>query len=161
MKKIILLTVLLFSGFCAKSQVLNQQANWPNSNWTLAGSYDSNPSIFTGNPTTNSSNFSFDDDEGGSGSINNIAAQSPTINLTNAYNAGETVLTVSSDYVLNVYGTETITMQYWDADTNTWLNWGTSFGSTTPGAPTVNFCAGPFVDFNSVELNISIFTCTQ
>jgi hypothetical protein len=162
MKKTILLFTLLLSGFCSIAQVLNQNANWPNASWDLAGSYDSDPTIFTGNPTTNSSSFSFDDDEGGSGSINNVAAQSPNINLTNAYNAGETVLTVSSDYVLNVYGTETITLQYWNADNDTWLNWGTPYGSTTtPDAPTVNFCVGPFVDFNSVELDISNFTSTQ
>jgi hypothetical protein len=161
MKKNILLIVLLFSGFCAISQVLNQPASWPNSNWTLAGSYDSNPLIFTGNPTTNSTNFSFDDDEGGASSVNNVAAQSPTINLTNAYNAGETILTVNSTYVLNVYQTETITLQYWDADSNAWVNWGSPYGTDTTNPPNVNFCSGNFDAFNSVELNIASFTSTQ
>ena len=109
MKKIILLFSLLCCSYYTIAQVLNQPANWPNSSWTLAGSFDSDPLIFTGNPTTNSSTFSFDDDQGGSSSVNNVAVQSPTINLTNAYNAGETVLRVYSTYVLNVYQSETIT----------------------------------------------------
>ncbi|WP_188461883.1 FG-GAP-like repeat-containing protein [Bizionia arctica] len=161
MKKTILLFTLLLCGFSTIAQVLNQNANWPNSNWSLAGTYDTDPLIFTGNPTTNSSNFSFDDDQGGSGSLNNVAAQSPIVNLTNAYNAGETVLTVSSNYVLNVYQTETITVQYWDADSSTWTNWGTPYGTTTPNAPNVNFCSGTFAVFESVELNISNFSSTQ
>ena len=161
MKKTILLITLLLCGFCSIAQVLNQDANWPNANWDLAGSYDSNPLIFTGNPTDTSTHFSFDDDEGGGGSINNIAVQSPVINLTSAFNAGETSINVTSDYVLNVYQTETITLQYWDEDTDTWNNWGTPYGTGTGGAPNVDFCTGPFASFNSTALNISSFTNSQ
>ncbi|PWK20434.1 FG-GAP-like repeat-containing protein [Xanthomarina spongicola] len=161
MKKTILLITLLLSGFCSIAQVLNQNANWPNSNWDLAGSFDSDPLIFTGNPTTDSANFSFDDDQGGGGSINNIAVQSPVINLTNAYNAGETTINITSTYVLNVYQTETITLQYWDADANTWNNWGSAYGTDTTNPPNVDFCAGTFDPFNSTQLNISSFTSTQ
>ncbi|TYA60173.1 FG-GAP-like repeat-containing protein [Formosa maritima] len=161
MKKIIFLLAILLSGFCSIAQVLNQNANWPNSNWTLAGSYDSDPSIFTGDPTDSSTHFSYDDDEAGSGSVNNVAVQSPIINLTNAFNAGETTIKVTSTYVLNVYQTETITLQYWDADANNWLNWGTPYGTDTTNPPNVNFCSGTFDPFNSVDLNISSFTSTQ
>ena len=161
MKKIILLFSLLCCSYYTIAQVLNQPANWPNSSWTLAGSFDSDPLIFTGNPTTNSSTFSFDDDQGGSSSVNNVAVQSPTINLTNAYNAGETVLRVYSTYVLNVFQSETITLQYWDADASEWVNWGSPYGTDTPNAPNVNFCSGTFSDFESIELNIATFTSTQ
>ncbi|MCX7551193.1 FG-GAP-like repeat-containing protein [Xanthomarina sp. F2636L] len=161
MKKIILLFALLFSSFYSIAQVLNQPANWPNSSWTLSGSFETDPLVFTGNPTTDSSTFSFDDDEGGSASVNNVAAQSPTINLTSAYNAGETVLTVNSNYILNVYQNESITLQYWDADANAWVDWGSPYEDDTISPPTYDFCSGNFNAFNSIELNIASFSSTQ
>lgn len=161
MKKTILLLALLFSAFGTMAQVLNQAANWPNSNWSLAGSYSSDPLVFTGNPTNGSTHFSFDDDEGGSSSVNNVAVQSPVINLTNAFNAGQTILEVHSTYVLNVYQTETITLQYWDADANTWRNWGSPYGTDTTNPPTNNFCSGNFNAFESADLNISNFSSNQ
>ncbi|MCX7546486.1 FG-GAP-like repeat-containing protein [Xanthomarina sp. F1114] len=161
MKKIILLLSLLLSGFYGMAQVLNQAANWPNSNWTLAGSYSTDPLVFTGDPTSGSTHFSFDDDQGGSTSVNNVAVQSPVINLTNAFNAGQTILEVHSTYVLNVYQTESITVQYWDAATGTWNNWGTPFSTDTTNPPTYNFCSGNFNAFESAELNISNFSNTQ
>ncbi|MFL0353285.1 FG-GAP-like repeat-containing protein [Xanthomarina sp. GH4-25] len=161
MKKIIFLLAFLFSSFYSIAQVLNQPASWPNTNWTLAGSFDADPLIFTGDPTDSSTHFSFDDDQGGSGSINHVAVQSPIINLTNAFNAGETTLKVNSTYVLDVYTNETITLQYWDADAGSWINWGTPFSEDTSATPHVDFCSASFDPFSSTDLNIASFTSTQ
>ncbi|NNL82586.1 MAG: hypothetical protein HKP28_04295, partial [Winogradskyella sp.] len=92
MKKILLFVLLL--SLTINAQVLNQPANWPNTNWTITGSYDTSAAVFTDNPTV-SSFFSYDEDEAGSGSNNNIAAESPVINLTNAFNAGEIWISVT------------------------------------------------------------------
>uniref|UniRef100_UPI003F6A9E06 fibronectin type III domain-containing protein n=1 Tax=Winogradskyella sp. TaxID=1883156 RepID=UPI003F6A9E06 len=159
MKKITFLILLIFS-FIGYAQVLNQPANWPNASWTITGTYDTNPNVFTDNPTL-SSNFSFDDDEPGSTSDNDVAAESPIINLTAAFNAGEFGIELTSTYVLNTYENETITIQYWDADSNNWVNWSNSFNDNTPNAPNVNFCAGPSASFNSGTLNITAFSANQ
>ncbi|WP_299223382.1 FG-GAP-like repeat-containing protein [uncultured Psychroserpens sp.] len=158
MKKITFFA-FLFVSFTCFAQVLNQPANWPNPNWTITGSYDANPNIFTDNPT-NSSHFSFDDDEGGGGSINNIAAESPTIDLTNAFNAGETWITVGGSYVFNIYQNETLFVQYWDADANSWQNIGSGL-TETPAAPNVNFCNGNPQNLDNFILNIVSFTANQ
>jgi len=141
------------------AQVLNEPANWPNNNWTITGSYDANPAIFTDNPTNASTNFSFDDDEGGSGSLNDIAAESNTIDLTAAFNAGETWVTVSSTYVFNIYEDEDLRIQYWDNDATSWQNFGTDLEQTN-NAPNVNFCNGTT---EQVEMTLSIdsFTANQ
>src|SRR5690606_33878751 len=152
MKKIILLLSLLLSISSAMAQVLNQAANWPNSNWSLAGSSCIDLLVFTAYPTYCSSYFSLDDDQGGCSPVINVAAQSPIINLTNAYNAGHTILEVHSTYVLNVYQTESITIQYWDAYAGSWYNWGTPFVTDTTNPPTYNFCAGNFDAFESAGL---------
>lgn len=159
MKKITFLILTAF-GFFSSAQVLNQSANWPNSSWTISGTYDASPNVFTDDPRV-SSNFSFDDDEPGSSSDNVIAAESPVIDLTAAFNAGEFGIQLISTYVLNTYQTETITIQYWDADSNNWENWSNPYNENTPDAPNVNFCAGPSVSFNSGSLNIVGFTPNQ
>jgi hypothetical protein len=159
MKKITFLILVMF-GFISYAQVLNQPANWPNASWTITGTYDANPNVFTDNPTV-SSNFSYDDDEPGSSSDNDVAAESPVIDLTAAFNAGEFGLELNSEYVLNTYEDETITIQYWDADSNSWVNWSNSINDNTPGAPNVNFCEGPSASFNSGTLNIAGFSPNQ
>ena len=140
------------------AQVLNESANWPNTNWTITGSYDANPDIFTDNPTV-SSTFSFDDDEGGSASINNVAAESNTINLTAAHLAGETWITVSSTYVLNIYQDEDLRIQYWDNDAASWLDFGPELEETN-NAPNVDFCSGTPQLVNQT-LSIAAFTASQ
>ncbi|GAA0736876.1 FG-GAP-like repeat-containing protein [Gaetbulibacter jejuensis] len=159
MKKITLVLFLISS--CLSAQVLNQSANWPNTNWTLSGTYDSNPLIFVENPTVDSSTFSFDEDEAGDNSINNIAAVSPVINLTNAYNAGETWILVDANYVISIYQDESLSLEYWDDDASSWISWGTPITSNSSGAPNSNFCAGPPEALNAGHLNISAFTANQ
>ncbi|MFK7783094.1 FG-GAP-like repeat-containing protein [Psychroserpens sp.] len=158
MKKITLLACLVIS-YSSIAQVLNQSANWPNNNWTITGTYETNPDVFTDNPTDASSNFSFDDDEAGGSSINNIAAESNTIDLTAAFNAGEMQITVSSNYVFNVYQTEDLKIQYWDNDAGNWFDFNPELTQTN-NAPNVDFCNGPS-QFVERSLMITSFTASQ
>ncbi|MEZ4801383.1 MAG: gliding motility-associated C-terminal domain-containing protein [Gelidibacter sp.] len=159
MKKITFLLLLLIFSFQAIAQVLNQPASWPNTNWAVTGTFVSG-APFIANPTL-SANFGYDDDEAGSGVNNDIAAESPVIDLTAAFNAGETWLFLSSTYVYNNIGADRLYLQYWNADSSTWVNWITPLAADTPGAPLDNFCAGTTAPFNSGELNIAGFTPTQ
>jgi hypothetical protein len=140
------------------AQVLNEPANWPNPNWTITGTYDANPVIFTDNPTV-STNFSFDDDEAGNASINNIAAESNIIDLTAAHNAGEISISVTSTYVFNIYQTEDLRIQYWDDDAGVWQNFGPELTQSN-NPPNVNFCSGTPQQVNQT-LNIESFTSSQ
>ena len=162
MKKITLLLFFAFSFFWGKSQVLNQPANWPNDNWTLTGTYDIS---FLYSDPTNLSNtagtFSFDDDDAGNNSDNDIAAESPIIDLTAAYNAGEFSIFLNTSYVFRIYQTETIDIEYWDADTSQWLSWGNTYDNSTPSSPTSNYCNGPYETLDIADLNITSFTPNQ
>jgi len=158
MKKITLIAFLVVS-YCSLAQVLNESANWPNSSWTITGSYDANPLIFTDNPADGSPHFSFDDDEAGGGSDNTIAAESNTINLTEAYNAGETWISVIGSYVFNIFENEDLKIQYWDNDAGNWQDFGPELTQTT-NAPTVGFCNGTPEQVNQT-LNIASFTASQ
>ena len=64
MKKITFFLLLLLFSFQAIAQVLNQAASWPNTNWSITGTYVNGPTIFEANPTT-SANFAYDDDDAG------------------------------------------------------------------------------------------------
>jgi len=157
MKKLLLLTVLLIL-FCANSnaQVLNQQANWPNNEWIISGTYDA--TYLYEDPTTSVS-FSFDDNLAGGASINNVAAESPTIDLNAAHTANETEITITFPYVLNIYQTETLSLQYWDNSTSEWVNWGSEL--TDNSNSQVNFCNASSENYTSEGLNITAFTSTQ
>ncbi|WP_299121477.1 FG-GAP-like repeat-containing protein [uncultured Winogradskyella sp.] len=160
MKKSLLLTVLLSLVFVSiKAQVLNQDANWPNENWSLSGSYDA--TYLYEDPTTNggSTSFSFDDDDAGSASINNVAVESPVINLTNAVNAGETDIVVSFQYVFRIFQTESLRLQYWDEDGASWINWGSALNENSNVSN--SFCSDTPSGFNSDLLDISSFTPNQ
>ncbi|OUR91237.1 hypothetical protein A9Q87_11065 [Flavobacteriales bacterium 34_180_T64] len=159
MKKItLLLTFLLFTSYTSIAQIVNQPANWPNNNWTISGTYLLSSDVFEADPRT-SSNFAYDDDDATNGHVDNIAAASPVIDLTAAFNAGETWLTVGSSYVFHSIG-ELLQIQYWDADAAAWVVWGSSL-TGTPNAPNDNFCSGTSVGFSSDALNISGFTTNQ
>lgn len=157
MKKITLV-LLVLSTFFSYSQTLNQPANWPNVNWTITGDYLTDPDVFEADPTQ-TSNFSYNDDEAQSGHDDDIAAESPIIDITAAYNAGETALMVSSNYVYNSIG-EILKVQYWDADSGSWMDWGNPLSSTTdPGNS--NFCLSTSESYVSSPLNIATFSSNQ
>lgn len=159
MKKITLLFIAMLVLISAKAQVLNQPANWPNSDWSITGTYDQN--FLYGDPTDSSSNFNFDDDDAGNGSNNELAAESPIIDLTSAQGAGEIWLTLDVSYVFNVFVNETLTIQYWDADNSQWVQWGNIYDSSTSNAPNSNFCSGTFSNLDHPVLNIAGFNANQ
>ena len=161
MKKTTLLILFILTAGMISAQQVNEPANWPNANWSITGSYDSSSAVFTDNPTTSSSNFSFDDDEAGSSSVNNIAAESPVIDLTSAFNAGEVWINVSSSFILTIFQTETITIQYWDADASAWVNWGSPYDTNTSNSPTSNFCSATGDALSNSALNITGFSANQ
>ncbi|WP_299333073.1 FG-GAP-like repeat-containing protein [uncultured Psychroserpens sp.] len=158
MKKITLV-LFLFCTYLSFSQTLNQPANWPNSNWTLTGSYNSASNVLEANPTTTDINFAYDDDDAGSGNQDTIAAESPVIDLTAASNANESWITVGSSYVFHSLG-GLLQIQYWDADASNWVVWGNTLTGTTTSVNN-NFCTGDYVSFSSEALDISSFSANQ
>ena len=155
-----LLTTLLLTLFCAHSygQELNQFANWPNSQWALSGTYDA--AYLDADPTTTNASFSFNDDAAGGSSDNTIAAESPIINLTDAYNANEIEVKVTFAYVYNIYqNDQSLFLQYWDNSTSQWVNWGTEI---LPNSSTQsNFCNASSTNYSSDTLDVSGFSNTQ
>jgi hypothetical protein len=137
-------------------QILNQDAAWPNGSWTITGSYDATAAISL--PDTGST-FAYDDDAAGSGSTNNIAAESPVINLSAAVTGGETWLTVTIDYVYNKISTDVLQLQYWDAGTSSWVLW-EDYPEETVGTYDYQTCINQ-VTVTSAILDISGFTSTQ
>lgn len=158
MKKITLLLIIMFTVIGIQAQVLNQPANWPNTNWTITGSYLTDPTIFEADPTT-TTNFSYDDDDAGSGHSDLIAAESPTIDLTAAHSAGETWLSINTTYVYNRIN-EILKAQYWNASTNEWTDWGDAINATS-GAPNNNYCSGTRANLTINVLNVSSFNASQ
>ncbi|WP_298755769.1 FG-GAP-like repeat-containing protein [uncultured Psychroserpens sp.] len=157
MKKITL-TLFILSAFFSFSQTLNQPANWPNPNWSITGNYLFDSAVFEANPTQVNS-FAYDDDDAQNGHDDDIAAESPVINLTAANAAGENWISVGSSYVFNNIG-ELLTIQYWDADAGVWVVWGDPLTGTS-NPPNDDFCSGAYESFTSAPLNISGFSANQ
>ncbi|WP_204344586.1 FG-GAP-like repeat-containing protein [Psychroserpens algicola] len=157
MKKITL-TLFMLSVFFSFSQTLNQPANWPDNSWTLTGTYLTDSNVLEANPTTTDDRFAYDDDDASSGNQDNIAAESPAINLTAAHNAGEYWITVSSSYVFHDIG-EILKLQYWDADSNSWEDWGNDIDGSS--SATNNFCSADYTSYVSDVLDISAFSANQ
>lgn len=155
MKKITL-ALFLFCAYFSYSQTLNQPASWPNSNWSLSGTFNSDANVLEANPTTTGTSFAYDDDDAGQGNADSVAAESPVINLTAASNAGETWITVGSSYVFHSLG-ELLKLQYWDADAGSWVDWGNALTGTTTNVND-DFCSGSPVGYTSDVLDISSFS---
>ena len=152
--------MFLLGSYVGVSQTLNQNAMWPNANWSVTGTYNSDPTAFEADPTV-SANFAFDDDDAGNGNDDTIAAESPVIDLTAAFGAGETWITISGDFVYNYNFDDILQFEYWDADAATWNIIGTPVNADTAGAPTDNFCGGTSEPYTTDVLNIASFTATQ
>ena len=164
MKKITLGLIFALSlSICSNlsAQVLNESANWPSVDWLLTGTYSTAAGAVEGDPTVDA-NFAFDDDDAGAASDDNIAAESPEIDLTAAFGAGETWLTVTTDYVFRKLSVEEfLRVQYFDADTSLWVNWEPD---SMPGNDTVltdDYCAGTPVSYTTGVLNIAGFSVLQ
>ena len=155
MQKIILSILVLFSFQLGNSQVINQPANWPNTNWTTSGTYAE--AGLLADPTLADS-FTFDDDAAGSTSDDDVASESPVIDLTAAFDAGETLILISGDYTHYDIG-GSLSIDYWDYDAGAWtaiLELNGSEGATTQTYPS---CTS-MVYFES-GLDITSFTATQ
>ena len=164
MKKITFLCVMAFSFVFTSgviAQTLNQNANWPNGTWALTGTYSAAAGALEADPTVDA-NFAFDDDDAGAASDDTISAESPVIDLTAAFGAGETHLTVDVDYVYRKFSVEEfLRFQYYDADGMTWVNWEPD---TMPGNDvglTDEFCLGTPLPYTTVVLDIAGFTANQ
>ena len=158
MKKItikIFTTMFLLGTYMGISQTLNQAASWPNATWTLSGTYTAGGLL--SNPTADAT-FGFDDDAAGNGSIDDVQATSPVIDLTAASGAGETWITVSGTYVYRALGGDVLALEVYDADTMSWSVIQTFVGNST----TTDFrtCAGT-VAYTTAPLDISGYTATQ
>ncbi|MES2838242.1 MAG: choice-of-anchor J domain-containing protein [Bacteroidota bacterium] len=153
----LMLTCLALFAFSvgAKAQTLNQAAGWPNAGWTMTGTYAGSGVV--SNPDV-SANFSYDDDQAGSGTNNTIRAESPVIDLTAADGAGETWLKINGNYVYRALGGDILRIHYWDADAATWNNWYTFAGNNTTMDPPN---CGLVASYTTSVLNISTFTSTQ
>ncbi|MEM6719479.1 MAG: fibronectin type III domain-containing protein [Bacteroidota bacterium] len=158
MRKITLLCMLTLFCTFAYSQVLNQPANWPNTNWSVTGTYNTDPAAFEADPTL-TANFAFDEDDAGFGSNNDIAAESPVIDLTGAFTGGELWIIVDLAYNYNDNGGDILNLEYWDADAGAWVVWQQFLASTNQ--PFDNFCTPAKDAFTSDPLDITTFTPTQ
>ncbi len=161
--KIKLLFVYLFLGtflFQVHAQTLNQNAGWPNTNWSVTGTFNTDPLAFEADPTS-TANFAFDDDDAGSGSDDIIAAESPVIDLSAAFTAGETWISITGNFVYNYNNDDILQFEYWDADASTWNIIGTPFNADTASPPLNDFCAGTSEVYTTDILNIAAFTPTQ
>ncbi|MFT7344205.1 MAG: hypothetical protein ACI9XP_000788, partial [Lentimonas sp.] len=154
-----LLTISLFIGN-SYSQTLNQPANWPNASWSVGGDNYS-PANVLNDPRTDA-NFTFDDDGEGDGSFNDkVWAQSPVIDLTPAFNAGEMGVEISGAYIFeSSSGGDVLRIQYYDADATIWVNLLTA--ASIPGAifPAYPNCVTT-TDYTTPILDISGFTPNQ
>ena len=154
MKKITLLLFLISN--IIYSQILNQPANWPNENWATSGEYTDLGLI--AEPSTSDS-FTFDDDAAGNTSLADvIVSESPIIDLTAAFNAGETFIAISGDYSHYDIGGY-LAVEYFDADVNEWVENFLQLESTTTTATDYQNCENT-VSFEEI-LNISNFTANQ
>ena len=116
-RRTIFLLPLLLMPLTIFSQTLNQAANWPNANWTLTGSYTAGALL--ANPTTTDSQFQFDDEAVNSGADNNnIAAESPVINLKPAFDNGEKAIKIKFQLSFKLASPQVLKVQYFDADAN-------------------------------------------
>ncbi|MBL7886706.1 MAG: T9SS type A sorting domain-containing protein [Flavobacterium sp.] len=158
MKKIYFLLTAILMVWQGNAQVLNQNAGWPNAAWTVTGTYNTDPLAFEGNPTT-SANFAFDDDDAGQTSLDDIAAESPVIDLTAADAAGETKVRVSAMYTYRILAGY-LRLEYWDADAAAWTPWGADIAGNNTTVNN-NFCTPAKTMYTSSDLDISAFTATQ
>lgn len=158
MKKITInfLILMFFAGTSfGFSQTLNQPASWPNTGWTLTGTF--NPAALLSDPTVTGTTFTFDDDAAGNGSADALEVTSPVIDLTAASVAGETWIRVSGDYIFRSLG-ESLLIETYDADAMTWSALQTFTGNSTN--TDFQTCASTAA-YTSAVLDISGFTATQ
>lgn len=157
MKKITVLIVFIFALFSSNQSIAQLDvANWPNTDWSITGSFTTIG--FTNDPRL-TPNFTYDDDISGSGSLfDDISAESPIIDLNPAVDAGELQIQVTLEYIYRRNG-DSLTLEYWNPDNGTWNLWEEFLQTSTSDFDYKN--CSPFTAFASVPLPISTFTATQ
>ncbi|AXG70977.1 fibronectin type III domain protein [Kordia sp. SMS9] len=159
MKKITLklFMIMCFLGtYIGVSQTLNQAASWPNAGWTLSGTYTAGGLL--SDPTGAGTSFTWDDDAAGNGSADDIIATSPVIDLTAANGAGETWITINSEFTYRALGGDVLIIETYDADAMTWSTLYTFAGNATVND--FQTCANTQA-YTTPVLDISGFTPTQ
>ena len=147
---------MLFSAY-SFGQILNEPASWPNSSWSITGNY--NAGGLLSNPTTDGSNLTWDDDGAGSTSDDDIQVTSPVIDLTAAYDGGETWIAVNGEYIYNALGGDVLLIETYDADTMSWSALET-FAENSASTTDYEICASTEA-YTTPILDISGFTPTQ
>jgi len=157
MKKILLLLAVILTTSTLHSQIINETAIWPDTNWTLSGTYNSVNLLL--NPTMGDSNFKFDDAQ-----VSNVGdkiyLEAPTLDLSAAFAGNEKVLILNIDlaFALTASTSETLGLQYWDADASTWklMPDGQPGSGDSQGTYTTCTSPGPFpiyFDFKNFTAN--------
>lgn len=161
MKKCYLLLTLMGWQANSYSQTLNQSANWPNPAWTITGNYNEDSEAFESDPRTALS-FGYNDRFSGNPHEDNIAAESPVINLSAAFANGETLLELTMPYGYRYKANDALRLEYWDAAISAWIPWGENIpGNANTSFAVSNFCSLPKTLYISEMLNISGFTTAQ
>ncbi|MDQ6997899.1 MAG: T9SS type A sorting domain-containing protein [Mariprofundus sp.] len=156
MKKTLLLLAVILTAGTLFSQTINTTYIWPDTNWTITGTYTAGNLLL--NPTTTDTHFKFDD-----ATVSNVGdvinVESPVVDLRAAFTAGEKVLKfgLTMAFTLTAASSESLGFQYWDADASNWVAMpdGSPQAGDTAGDYTT--CAtGPqdvYFDFNNFTTN--------
>lgn len=117
-KKItLILFIVLFSS--ASAQVWTRNESWPNINWTVSGTYTTAALVF--NPTIDNK-LKYDASlVVPLGTASNAFIASPVFSLKPAFDGGEKAFKMDFDVSLETLANSVLTVQYWNADTSTWV----------------------------------------
>lgn len=152
MKKLLLFCSLVLCVLTVKAQILNDAASWPNSNWSVSGSYPA--ASLLSDPTVDAT-CSYDDD-----AVNQpndeVFCTSPVIDLTAAFNGGETWINISVDYSYNFLN-DAFQIEYFDADASQWI----LYEDLADNATSSTYLACTNGSNNVPNLDISGFSATQ
>ncbi len=115
---IALFSFLFFITNQLNAQILQYDANWPNTAWSIEGNYTTVGLVK--DPRVDA-NYSYDDDLSGSGSLGDeIYAISPEIDLTAAFIGNEKEIQLTFNYVYRRVG-DTFSIEWFDG--TDWIVW--------------------------------------
>lgn len=160
-KKVLFILPFLLIFFTGFAQTLNQNANWPNANWTITGSFTSGALL--SDPTVAGTQFQFDDQAVNAGADNNnIAAESPVINLQPAFDNGETGIFIFFQVAFTISNQELLAVEIFDADANggngDWAELGAASDETEGDYTTCTLGSDPNAE---IIMSIENFTTNQ
>lgn len=119
MKKIFTLSLFIMFVGTTTAQILSRIENWPNASWTVTGSYT--PAALVLNPTVDNK-LKYDASlVVPLGNASNVFIASPVFSLKPAFDGGEKAFKMDFDVSLETLANFVLTVQYWNADTSTWV----------------------------------------